>query len=149
MKSTLFIFFAMFIQSISAQDTLGKLSIHFWAGGQCCSNGTDYAFEGAFMLPTSEIDSVKLTFDGISLTLNKEDLAQFEPIHSISPLLKFGHSNNDMGYPYQNDTSIYYGFDKDRFQLAKTYDKPIAIFLKSGKVISGKLDITETLTAYP
>ncbi len=133
-----------------AQDTLAKASIHTWAGGQCCSNGTDISITLTGDWGMHPFDSlVYYSTSGYATCLFPDD---FHAVKTSSrPLcsLTYGWSNNRYGTDYATETNTFYGLPGSRVRVTENQTARLLVYSKGKVIRKGIVDEQFSLTAYP
>lgn len=150
MKAIWIIFLVTFSLKGFSQETPIKAVIHTWAGGQCCSSGTDITI-------TISDDLIRLDFDSLVYrsSSGQYTLLYQNDFHTVNTperdfcTLTYGWSNTKYGYDNHPATVSYYGLPQSRFRNAGVEAPKLLIYRNNRLIREGKVDEQFTMTAYP
>ncbi|TSJ40130.1 hypothetical protein [Fluviicola chungangensis] len=150
MKAIGILFLLVFSPDGFSQDALTNVLIHTWAGGVCCSSGTDVTI-------TIPDELSRLDFDSLvySSSLGQQVLIYSTDFHSANApgkgfcTLVYGWSNTHYGYNELPGTSSYYGLPESRFRMTAAGTSKLLVYSGSHLIKEGKVAEQFTMTAYP
>lgn len=151
MKAIRILFLLAFSLNGFSQDTLANVSIHTWAGGQCCSGGTDVSITLSDELIHLDFDSlVYISSTGQSALLYPTDFHTVSVNGKSFCTLSYGLSSMKYGQDqYTSGTTSYYGLTSSRFRIVNL-ETPKLKFYRNNQVIKeGKVNEQFSMTAYP
>lgn len=129
-----------------------EMNHHVWAGGVCCTTGTDYTLTLIFR--SSEyvcFDSVFVETEGTQFQLGENQFVKTLSGDSIIRFTcRFGYSS-DAAYETYTETKVsYYGILEEKIHPVSGLENRIALHRKNGLVEPvSHFRITESMTAYP
>lgn len=133
-----------------AQSVKAGVNRHFWAGGMCCSSGTDYTFSITLRQTGFQcFDSLLMETDGFRLTVADNQLTR---ISSGDSLITFSYqfglrSNSRMDV---NDYQVqYYGTNGRQLVRQEPFGNRIVLIRRKDREELTGIVATETMTAYP
>lgn len=151
MKTSWILFLLLFSANGFSQDTLAKVTIHTWAGGQCCSSGTDISIVISSELIRSDYDSVVyISSNGQIALLYPNDFKSINGTQKNSCTLTYGWSSMRYGNDAYSGTTSYYGLPVSRFRTGEMRAIPKLVFYFGKQMVKeGKVNEQFTMTAYP
>lgn len=151
MKSIRILFLLAFSLKGFSQDTLAKVSIHTWAGGQCCSGGTDVIMNLSDELIHLDFDSlIYISSTGQSTLLYSNDFHAVNTGVKSFCTLSYGWSSMQYGQDqYISGTTSYYGLTVGRFRIVNLQTPKLKFYRNSKVIKEGKVNEQFSMTAYP
>lgn len=151
MKTSWILFLLLVSVNGFSQDTLAKVTIHTWAGGQCCSSGTDISILISSELIRSDYDSVVyISSDGQITLLYPNDFKSIHAAPKNTCILTYGWSSMRYGNDSYPGTFSYYGLPASRFRTGEIRETPKLVFYSGKQIVrEGKVSEQFTMTAYP
>jgi|GEM_PF-5352021 len=151
MKTILFLFVLTFSLNGFSQDTLANVMIHTWAGGQCCSSGTDVSITLSNELIHLDFDSlVYISSQGQSTLLYSTDFHAVNTLGKSLCTLSYGWSSMRYGqYQYTSESISYYGLAGSRFRIINRETSKLKIYRNNKLIREGKVNEQFSMTAYP
>lgn len=150
MKTICIIFLLAFSLNSFSQDTLANVVIHTWAGGVCCSSGTDISITLSDQLAHADFDSlVYVSSNGQNVLLYSNDFHAVNAVRKPICALTFGWSSTRYGTNEYPDTSTHYGLPESRFRNTIGELPELRVYRNSQVIKKGKVSEQFTMTAYP
>ena len=150
MKTICTIFLLVFGLNGFSQDTLANVVIHTWAGGVCCSNGTDVTISLSDKVLALDFDSlVYVSSSGDNVLLYATDFHTVNtPVKRICTLT-YGWSSMRYGNNEYRGTTSYYGLPESRFRFSGPQVPKLLVYSNTQVIKEGKVGEQFTMTAYP
>lgn len=133
-----------------AQQSRYTVDQHTWAGGICCSGGTDYTISLQF--PAKDFvcfDSVRVETHGISVAIADSEFHRAVYGDSIVHFtLKFGSSYSER-YNVGEYTTGHYGLEEGRVHWTGNPENRITLLRGKREEVLENVLVTDSMTAYP
>lgn len=151
MKIIWILFLLVFTSNGFSQDTLANVSIHTWAGGQCCSSGTDVSITLSNEVINLDFDSlVYISSRGQNVLLYSTDFHAVNTSGKSLCTLCYGWSSIRYGqYQYTTESISYYGLAGSRFRDTNWENSKLKIYRDNQLIKEGKVKEQFSMTAYP
>lgn len=150
MKTIWILFLLLVSQNGFSQDSLANVVIHTWAGGVCCSSGTDISITLSDEVTKLDFDSLLyISSSGQNVLLYSNDFHVANTSKKSVCTLKYGWSSIRYGNNEYPGTWTYYGLPESRFRNGDQ-EKPKLVVYSNNRIIKeGKVAEQFTMTAYP
>lgn len=150
MKTICTIFLLAFNLNGFSQDTLANVVIHTWAGGVCCSNGTDITITLSDKVTPLDFDSlVYISSGGDNVLLYANDFHAVNTPVKQTCVLTYGWSSMRYGNNEYQEKSTYYGLPESRFRFSGPQVPKLLVYSNKRVIKEGKVSEQFTMTAYP
>lgn len=147
---TIWIIFLFVSANGFSQDTLAHVTIHTWAGGVCCSSGTDITITLSGQLAQMDFDSlVYVSSNGQNILLYSNDFHAANTTTKPICSLTFGWSSARYITNEYPETSAYYGLPESRFRNIHGELHELRVYRNNQVIKKGKVSEQFTMTAYP
>nr|WP_294861808.1 hypothetical protein [uncultured Fluviicola sp.] len=151
MKVICILFLLMSSPDGFSQDTLANVSIHTWAGGQCCSSGTDIGITLFDKWIQLDFDSlIYVSSSGRNVLLYPTDFHAVNAAGKSSCSFAYGWSSMKYGYDQETPGSFsYYGLSSSRFRIVDGETPKLKVYQNNKLIKEGKVTEQFSMTAYP
>ncbi len=150
MKAIWILFLLVFNLDSFSQDTLAHVTIHTWAGGVCCSSGTDITITLSGQLAQMNFDSlVYVSSNGQNVLLYSNDFQAINTLKKPICTLTYGWSSMRYITNEYPDRSTYYGLPESRFRNTNGELPELRVYRNNQVIKKGKVNEQFTMTAYP
>lgn len=150
MKTMCILFLLVFSPHVFSQDTLANVLIHSWAGGVCCSSGTDVTITIPDELSRLDFDSlVYISSSGQQVSIYSTDFHSAKTPKKDFCTFVYGWSSKNYGYNEHLETTSYYGLPESRFRITVAAASKLQVYSDNRIIKEGKVAEQFTMTAYP
>ena len=143
MKIILLSILLFFVSKGYSQDTITVHSKQ-WAGGICCSSGTDFYVSFPVLKMAKNIDSVQILVQGMVIHLQGDNFTTSGQTCSFN----FGWSNRNY-YEPGGETTSYYGIRQNQISASENLKNRAIFFYSKGIKNEAFVNFTEDYIAYP
>lgn len=129
-----------------------EMNHHVWAGGVCCTSGTDFTLTLTFRSADYIcFDSVFVETEGIQFQLGENQFVKTLAGDSLIRFTcRFGYSSNAAYETYTEMKVSYYGILQEKIHPVSSLENRITLQRKTGSVEQvSDFRVTESMTAYP
>lgn len=129
-----------------------EMNHHVWAGGVCCSAGTDFTLTLIFRSADYVcFDSVFVETEGMQFQLGENQFVKTLVGDSLIRFTsRFGYSSHAAYETYAEMKMSYYGVSEEKIHPVSNVENSITVYRKNGSVEPvSDFRVTESMTAYP